>query len=45
MGYVEPSVATDGATLDIVSAESGTAIRGVVHTRAFYDPDRQRVRA
>jgi aminomethyltransferase len=45
MGYVEPSVATDGATLDVVSAESGTAIRGVVHTRAFYDPDRQRVRA
>jgi len=45
MGYVQPAVATDDATVDVVSAVSGAAIRGVVHTRAFYDPERLRVRA
>lgn len=45
MGYVAPRAAHDGAVVTVTSAESGAWASGVVHTRAFYDPDRLRVRA
>ena len=45
MGYLEPAAAADGTPVTVTSAESGDAAVGVVHTRAFYDPARERVRA
>ena len=45
MGYVEPVAATDGSQVTVTLAETGASGEGVVHTRAFYDPDRERVRA
>ena len=45
MGYVEPIAATDGSQVTVTLAETGASGEGVVHTRAFYDPDRVRVRA
>ena len=45
MGYVEPAAAADGTRVTVTLAESGESGEGVVHTRAFYDPDRERVRA
>lgn len=45
MGYVEPAAAGDGTPVTVTSAETDTSAAGVVHTKAFYDPDRQRVRA
>jgi aminomethyltransferase len=45
MGYLEPAAAVDGAEVTVTSAETGTSAIGVVHTKAFYDPDRVRVRA
>jgi aminomethyltransferase len=44
MGYVEPGAAVDGTPVTIASAETGVSAAGVVHTRAFYDPERERVR-
>ena len=44
MGYLEPAAAADGAPVTVTSAESGDSAVGVVHTKAFYDPDRERVR-
>jgi aminomethyltransferase len=45
MGYLEPSAATDGTQVVVTSAETGDSAPGVVHTKAFYDPNRERVRA
>jgi aminomethyltransferase len=45
MGYLEPGAAADGTPVTVTAAESGTAAPGVVHTKAFYDPGRERVRA
>jgi aminomethyltransferase len=45
MGYLEPAVAADGTSVTVTSAESGASAEGVVHTKAFYDPERERVRA
>jgi aminomethyltransferase len=45
MGYVEPSAAVDGTVVRVIAAEGGASVAGVVHTRAFYDPGRERVRA
>ena len=45
MAYLEPAVAVDGTSVQVTSAESGASADGIVHTRAFYDPDRMRVRA
>jgi aminomethyltransferase len=45
MGYVEPAAATDGTKVTITLAETGASGDGIVHTRGFYDPDRERVRA
>ncbi len=45
MGYIEPAAATDGTPVTVTSAETGASAQGVVHTRPFYDPDRERVRA
>jgi glycine cleavage system aminomethyltransferase T len=44
MGYVEPAAAADGTRVTVTLAELGTSGEGVVHNRAFYDPDRERVR-
>ena len=45
MGYLDPAAATDGTPVTVTSAETGASATGVVHTKAFYDPDRERVRA
>ena len=45
MGYVHSTAAVDGTPVSVTSAETGSSAGGVVHTRAFYDPDRLRVRA
>ena len=45
MGYVTPSAAVDGVPIGIVSAETGQVVSGVVRLKAFYDPDRTRLRA
>jgi aminomethyltransferase len=45
MGYVEPTAAGDGAAVRVIAADGGASAAGVVHTRAFYDPGRERVRA
>jgi aminomethyltransferase len=45
MGYLEPTAAADGAAVTVTSAESGDSAVGVVHTKPFYDPGRERVRA
>jgi aminomethyltransferase len=45
MGYVEPAAAIDGTSVTVSSAESGIVGSGIVRTKAFYDPDRLRVRA
>ena len=45
MGYVEPAAATDGTEVTVTSSEAGTTATGRVYLRAFYDPDRERVRA
>ena len=44
MGYVDPSVAVEGAAV-AVGAETGATSPGVIRLRAFYDPERTRVRA
>lgn len=45
MGYLEPAAAADGTPVTVTSAEGGGSAVGVVRTKAFYDPDRERVRA
>ena len=45
MGYVPPAIAADGTPVTVTSAETGAALAGIVRTKAFYDPDRERVRA
>lgn len=45
MGYLDPAAAADGTRVTVASAETGESAPGVVHTKAFYDPDRTRVRA
>ncbi|OGN80964.1 MAG: hypothetical protein A2X23_10915 [Chloroflexi bacterium GWC2_73_18] len=45
MGYLVPDAARDGTALTVASAETGASAAGVVHQRAFHDPDRLRVRA
>jgi aminomethyltransferase len=45
MGYLEPAAAADSTPVTVTSAETGVSAKGVVHTKAFYDPDRERVRA
>ncbi len=45
MGYVEPTAAQDGTDVTVTSADDGSSAPGTVHTKAFYDPDRARVRA
>jgi aminomethyltransferase len=44
MGYVDPTVAGEGTSV-VVAAETGGISHGNVRLRAFYDPDRVRVRA
>jgi glycine cleavage system aminomethyltransferase T len=45
MGYLEPAAAVDGTSVRVSAADTGESADGIVHTRAFYDPDRKRVRA
>jgi aminomethyltransferase len=45
MGYLEPVAVEDGTYVTVTSAETGISASGVVHTKAFYDPGRERVRA
>ncbi len=45
MGYVEKSVAETGTSVTIASAASGEDYVGIVHTRAFYDPEMSRAKA
>ncbi len=45
MGYVEPAAARDGTPVEVAAADGSGRATGTVHTRAFYDPDRLRVRA
>ncbi len=45
MGYVEPAAAADGTPVTVTSSDTGVVGTGVVHTKAFYDPERERVRA
>ena len=45
MGYLEPEAAADGTPVVVTSAETGESAAGLVRTKAFYDPDRERVRA
>jgi aminomethyltransferase len=45
MGYLEPDAAADGSRVTVTAADTGTSAAGIVHTKAFYDPDRERVRA
>jgi glycine cleavage system T protein (aminomethyltransferase) len=45
MGYLEPAAAAAGTRVTVTSAESGVSAEGIVHTKAFYDPDRERVRS
>ena len=45
MGYLQPVAAVDGTSVRVSAAETGDSADGVVHTRAFYDPNRKRVRA
>ena len=44
MGYVTPITAVEGATVAVVSAGTGQVAEGVVRLRAFYDPERTRLR-
>jgi hypothetical protein len=44
MGYLEPSAA-NGANVTMQSNETGTSFSAVTTDRAFYDPDRERVRS
>jgi len=44
MGYVPPAIAEDGTPVSVTSAETGASLAGIVRTKAFYDPDRERVR-
>lgn len=45
MGYVAPAAANDGTAVTVALAGPGAVLSGVVRTRAFYDPERLRVRA
>lgn len=45
MGYLAPEAATDDTPVVVTSVETGASATGLVHTKAFYDPDRERVRA
>jgi aminomethyltransferase len=45
MGYIEKVVAEAGTTVGVVSAGSGEEYAGIVHTRAFYDPEMSRAKA
>lgn len=45
MGYVEPAAALTGTPVTVRAADSSTSAAGTVSERAFYDPDRERVRA
>ena len=45
MGYLAPEAATDDTPVVVTSAETGASATGLVHTRALYDPERERVRA
>jgi aminomethyltransferase len=45
MSYVRPATAVDGANVVVGDSETGAATAGTVRLRAFYDPDRLRVRA
>jgi aminomethyltransferase len=45
IGYLEPAAAADGTHVTVTTAETGVSGEGVVHTKAFYDPERERVRA
>ncbi|MEX1046264.1 MAG: aminomethyltransferase family protein [Actinomycetota bacterium] len=44
MGYVDAGT-PQGSEVTVVSAETGESAAGVLSDRAFYDPDRERVRA
>ena len=44
MGYVDPSVSA-GNEATVTSATSGTSANGTLTDKAFYDPDRERVRS
>ena len=44
MGYVGPAAAVEGAGVSVVSAQTGEKASGVVRLRAFYDPERARLR-
>ena len=44
MGYVAPAAAVEGAGVGVVSAETGEVTSGVVRLRAFYDPERARLK-
>ena len=44
MGYVGPEAAVEGAPVAVVSVETGQVTDGVVRLKAFYDPERTRLR-
>jgi len=44
LGFVSTEVANAGTPVTIRPASGGQAFSGVVHTKAFYDPERVRVR-
>ena len=44
MGYVDPSVTADTEVM-VTSAASGASAKGTLTDKAFYDPDRERVRS
>ena len=45
MGYVAPAVAEDGTAVTSPRSRQESRLAGIVRTQAFYDPDRERVRA
>ena len=45
MGYVEPVAAVAGTAVTVRAADGSASATGAVSERAFYDPDRERVRA
>jgi aminomethyltransferase len=45
LAYVAPEAAVAKTPVTVSSAETGASAVGIVHDRAFYDPDRLRVRA
>jgi aminomethyltransferase len=45
MAYVAPDVAMSGTSVTVTSTKRGASALGVVHDRAFYDPEGSRARA